>query len=178
MIDKWSLNLIILLALILSIGIAHADDSQEIGVRVYKDLSSEVLSASAAVSKNIKTLIKLNRNSVDDVKYPKELKDAIDGKLKVLIASYTSALQEALDTNKKIAGKEQMELCVNQYEKFKRQVLLPLNSDVEAYASLDVEAGDKSVAIFGLASDLSIQCGMSTSELVMGPLNHCLMIID
>jgi hypothetical protein len=48
---------------------------------------------------------------------------------------------------------------------------------VQAYENLDVEKGDKTEAAVDLALDLSILAGMSTADLVMGALSHCLLIL-
>jgi archaellum biogenesis ATPase FlaH len=168
----------VLIAFILCCGRVYADKNQDLGIQVYQDLSSDVLAASSAVNDKIGDLIELNRKSVTDVEFPRKMKDAIDDRLHMLLTSYSNALQLALATNKKIADKKQIEFCAVELMKFRDQVLTPLKAEVEAYEKLNVDGDHKTEAIYGLANDLSIQCSMSTSDLLMETLNHCLVILS
>jgi hypothetical protein len=85
------------------IGLSYADKQQDLGVKVYEDLGAQVVAATEAFNDEIKTFNQLNKNSVSDIDFPKQLKSAIDAKLKALVTSYDLALQQAHATNLQIA---------------------------------------------------------------------------
>jgi uncharacterized coiled-coil DUF342 family protein len=115
---------------------------------------------------------------VSDFHFPKKLKDNIDSKLWTLVSSYESAIQQAHATNIKIASKDQIKRCAGELKKFQVDVLTPLKQEIAVYEKLNVEGNDKTEAMFALATDLSISCGMYSADLVMGTLSHCLLIMD
>ena len=171
------LAFLIMLPAMAFIGFSQAGQKQDMGIQTYEALSKDVFNALAEVSDEIEVLVKINKNSVSGVDFPKGLKQSLDKKLQNLISSYSTALQQAKAVNIKIASQAQINLCTQEIDKFRKQELLPMKDEIEAYRKLDVENSDKAEAVFGLANDLSIRSGMSTSNLLMGTLNHCLVIL-
>lgn len=167
----------ILLATLLSAEISYGETKQKVGIQAFQEIATDVGTSTFAFSNEIEKLINLNKDSVYEVKFPEAIKESIDKALKKIILAFQIAMEKASKINKEIASDDQIEQCSTALQAFNRDEFSLLKTEVEEYSKLSVTGKGKHEAMYILATDLSIRCGVTKAKLG-GALQNCLVILD
>jgi hypothetical protein len=172
-------NSILILAVFVTFSwSAFAASKQETGIKVYEELSTEVMKNTESFLVELRKLNDLNKAAVDQVVFTESLKISMNERLNSIITSYELAMKKAQYTNVNIADSDQIKLCKNEIQKFRHDVFIPLKTVADDFSNMVVPGPDQTEAVSALATDISIRCGMSSAEFLTNTLVNCLMILD